>query len=169
MRELRTTEKLIITVSPTGGFQGKEANPNMPITAEEIAKATYDAWNEGAAIVHIHVREPGTYKPTTDPDILREIDKRIREKNCDIILRHSTACDFIPRLPEDERIKAIEMNPELASLSVYFTRMITFGNTEAIRIATMSDIEHGAKAMLDRGKNLSWRFITMSACIMCRV
>lgn len=151
MGELRTTEKLIITVSPTGGFQGKETNPNIPITPEEIVEDTYRSWNEGAAIVHIHAREPGTDKPTTDPDILRDIDRRIREKNCDVIIQHSTAYDFIPRLPEDKRIKAIEMNPEMASLSVYFTRMITFGGVETVRVCTLPEIEHGAKAMFERG------------------
>lgn len=151
MRELRTTEKLIITVAPTGGFQGKEANPNLPITPEEIGQATYDCWNEGAAIVHIHAREQGTNKPTTEPDILRDIDRSIRGKNCDIIIQHSTAYDFMPRLSEDKRIQAIEMNPEMASLSVYFTRMITFGGAELVRVATLPEIEHGAKAMLDRG------------------
>jgi 3-keto-5-aminohexanoate cleavage enzyme len=60
MRELRTTEKLIITAAPTGGFQGKEANPNLPITTEEITQAACECWNEGAAIVHIHARKPGT-------------------------------------------------------------------------------------------------------------
>ena len=151
LRELRTTEKLIITVAPTGGFHGKEVNPNLPITPDEIAKATYEAWNAGAAIVHIHAREPKSGKPTSDPDVLREIDSRIREMKCDIIVQHSTSNDFIPRLPEDRRIKAIEMNPEMATLSVYFTRMVTFGGVENIRIATLSEIEHGAREMLERG------------------
>lgn len=151
MKELRTTEKLIITVAPTGAFQGKEANPNLPITPEEIAQAVYDCWNEGAAIVHIHAREPETNKPTTDPDILREIDRRIREKNCDIIIQHSTAHDYIPRLSKDGRIKAIEMNPEMASLDITITRMLTFAGREDILITTLPEIEHGAKAMLERG------------------
>ena len=57
MRELRTTEKLIITVATTGAFQGKEANPNLPLQPEEIAQSAYEAWNEGASIIHIHARE----------------------------------------------------------------------------------------------------------------
>ncbi len=150
MREMRKTEKLIITVAQTGAFQGKEANPNLPLQPEEIAQSTYECWNEGASIVHIHAREKGTNKPTTDPDILREIDQRIRDKNCNIIIQHSTAGDYIPRLPTDKRIKAIEMNPEMASLSVTFTRMNFWGG-ENVRIVTPSEIEHGAKAMLDRG------------------
>lgn len=151
MRALRTTEKLIITVATTGGFHGKEANPNLPEQPEEIAKATYDAWNEGAAIVHIHAREKETNKPTSDPEILSEIDQRIREKNCNIIIQHSTASDYIPRLGSDKRIKAIEMNPEMASLDITVPRMITFGGKESIFITTLPEIEYGAKVMLERG------------------
>lgn len=81
MKELRTTEKLIITVATTGAFQGKEANPNLPIQPEEIAKAAYDSLNEGASIIHIHARERETGRPTSDPEILREvIEKGLLEK-----------------------------------------------------------------------------------------
>ena len=151
MKELRTTEKLIVTVATTGAFQGKEANPNLPLHPEEIAQSAYEAWNEGAAIVHIHAREKENNKPTSDPEILREIDRRIREKKCDIIIQHSTALDYMPRLGEDRRIKAIEMNPEMASLDITIPRMITFGNKESLYITTLPEIEYGAKAMLERG------------------
>jgi len=151
MKELRTTEKLILTVATTGAFQGKEANPNLPTLPEEIAKAAYDSWNEGAAIVHIHAREKETGRPTSDPEILREIDQRIRERNCDIIIQHSTASDYIPRLGADKRIKAIEMNPEMASLDITIPRMLTFGGKEDIYITTLPEIEYGAKVMLERG------------------
>jgi len=57
MREMRKTEKIIITAAQTGGFQGKEANPNIPLQPEEIARSTYECWNEGASIVHIHARD----------------------------------------------------------------------------------------------------------------
>ena len=132
MKELRTTEKLIITVATTGDFQGKEANPNHPVEPEEIANAAYDAWNEGASIIHMHARETSTGKATNNPDIFREIDRRIREKNCDIIIQHSTAQDFIPRLGPDKRIKTIEMCPEMATLDITIPRMITFGGKESI-------------------------------------
>lgn len=151
MKVLRTTEKLMITVATTGAFQGKEANPNLPTLPEEIAEAVYDAWNEGASIVHIHARERETNKPTSDPEILSEIDQRIRDKKCDIIIQHSTASDYIPRLGSDQRIKAIEMNPEMASLDITVPRMITFGGKETVYITTLPEIEAGAKAMLERG------------------
>ena len=151
MRELRTTEKLIITVATTGAFQGKEANPNLPLQPEEIAQSTFEAWNEGASIVHIHAREKETNKPTSDPDTLREIDQRIRDRNCDIIIQHSTASDYIPRLGSDRRIKAIEMDPEMASLDIRIPRMITFGDRESIYITTLAEIEYGATVMLEKG------------------
>jgi 3-keto-5-aminohexanoate cleavage enzyme len=142
---------LIITVATTGAFQGKEANPNLPEQPEEIAKAAYDSWNEGASIIHIHARERGTNKPTSDPEILREINQRIREMKCDIVIQHSTASDYIPRLGADKKIKAIEMNPEMASLDITIPRMITFGGKESIYITTLPEIEYGAKVMLERG------------------
>lgn len=151
MREHRTTEKLIITLAPTGAFQGKEANPNLPIQPDEIAQATYEAWNEGASIVHVHARERETNRPTSDPDVLRDIDRRIRDKNCDIIIQHSTASDYIPRLDEKVGIRSIEMNPEMASLDITIPRLITFGGNESIFITTLADIEYGAKIMLEKG------------------
>jgi 3-keto-5-aminohexanoate cleavage enzyme len=149
LRELRTTEKLIVTVATTGAFQGKDANPKLPEQPDEIAQAAYECWNEGASIVHIHARDKNN-RPTSDPGVLREIDRKIREKNCDIIIQHSTASDYIPRLSEDKRIKAIEMNPEMASLDITITRLVTYGGKENIWIVTLPEIEHGAKAMLER-------------------
>ena len=142
---------MIITVATTGAFQGKEANPNLPLQPEEIAQSTFEAWNEGASIVHIHARERQTNKPTSDPDTLRDIDRRIRGKGCDIIIQHSTASDYIPRLGSDRRIKAIEMDPEMASLDITIPRMITFGDKESIYITTLAEIEYGAKVMLEKG------------------
>ena len=49
--------KVIITVATTGGVQRKSANPNLPEQPDEIAKAAYESFNEGAAIVHIHARD----------------------------------------------------------------------------------------------------------------
>ena len=157
MREPRTTSKLIVTVAPTGGFQGKESNSNLPVLPEEIAQAAYDSWNEGASIVHIHARDRKTLQWTNDPDVFREIDARIREKNCDIIIEHTTSDDMILKdvmargyVPKVERINAIEMNPEMASLDVTVSGMMTFGGREELEVTRLSDIEKGAKEMFDR-------------------
>jgi 3-keto-5-aminohexanoate cleavage enzyme len=49
---------MIITCALNGGVQGKESNPALPETPEELAQAAYDAWNAGAAAVHVHARDP---------------------------------------------------------------------------------------------------------------
>lgn len=55
--ELVSKDKVIITAAITGGLHGREANPNMPLSAEEQAQAAFDAYNAGASIVHLHVRD----------------------------------------------------------------------------------------------------------------
>ena len=60
--------KIIITVAQTGAFHGKEANPNIPLTPQEIADSAYDCYNAGAAIVHIHARDKEGLS-TNDPNV----------------------------------------------------------------------------------------------------
>jgi 3-keto-5-aminohexanoate cleavage enzyme len=83
-------DKLIVTVAPTSNFHGKEANPALPFTPQEVADAVYDCWNEGASIVHIHGRDEKGL-PTNDPAFFQEADRLIREKGCEIIIQHSMA------------------------------------------------------------------------------
>lgn len=81
--------KVIITVAQTGAFHGKEANPNIPLTPQEIADSAYDCYNAGAAIVHVHARDKEGIS-TNDPAVYNEIGSRIRAK-CNIITQYSTA------------------------------------------------------------------------------
>ena len=94
--------KVIITVALTGGFHGKEANPNLPITPEEIAQAAFECYQEGASIAHIHARD-NEGKPTADVEVYRQIKTLIREK-CDIILSFTTGGG--PNLTPEERIQS---------------------------------------------------------------
>jgi len=81
--------KIIITVAQTGAFHGKEANPNLPVTPQEIADSAYDCYNAGAAIVHIHARGKDG-KATNEPSVYSEIGSKIRSK-CNMITQYSTA------------------------------------------------------------------------------
>ncbi len=83
------TRKIIITVAQTGAFHGKEANPNIPLTPQEIADSAYDCYNAGAAIVHIHARDKEGLS-TNDPNVYNEIGSRIRAK-CNLVTQYSTA------------------------------------------------------------------------------
>ncbi|MBW1998157.1 MAG: 3-keto-5-aminohexanoate cleavage protein [Deltaproteobacteria bacterium] len=114
-------EKLIITVAVTGSLTSREQNPHIPHTPEEIAGSTIEAHRAGAAVVHLHVREPSTGKPVQDVDLFRETIRLIR-KECDIVINVSTGGG--PGMTFDERIGIIpslsaepDTKPEMASLN----------------------------------------------------
>jgi 3-keto-5-aminohexanoate cleavage enzyme len=143
------SDKLIICVSPTGNFHGKEANPNLPIQPDEIAEEVYRSWNEGAAIAHIHARDKDGMG-TNDPDIFRDIDGKIRDMGCDIIIQHSTAPARRPGTTVDDGCRSLEADPEMGSLNMGLgsTR---FRGKESVREWTRSFIERWSRYMLERG------------------
>lgn len=117
-------KKVIVTVAPASNFQGKDANPALPYSPEEVAQATYEAWNEGASIVHIHGRNDAGL-PTNDPAFFQEADRLIRERGCDIILQHSMAPanpyllgQDIADINDGLRTSTTEPPPEMVSLEV---------------------------------------------------
>ena len=64
---MASARKVIITCAPTGAIHTPSMSPYLPCTADEIAKAAIDAANAGAAILHLHARDPVDGKPTQDP------------------------------------------------------------------------------------------------------
>lgn len=147
MREMRTTEKLIITVSPGSNFQGKEANPALPYSPEELSETAYECWNEGASIAHIHCRDEEG-KPTNDPEVFRRTDQEIRERKCDIIIQHSTAPAMRPGTTIDDGLRSIEAKPEMASLSMGAGILLYKGQAR-INLRSRYWIEEKAKLMTD--------------------
>lgn len=139
-------EKLIVTAALTGGFHGKEANPNLPITPDEIAQAAYDCWQAGAAIVHLHARDRDG-KPTCDAEIYGEIVAKVKAR-CDVITQVSTGAG--PELTPDERAKAIEVDAEMASLNMGTMVRIRW-NQNSFFLNTRPQIESYAGAMLAKG------------------
>ena len=125
-------EKVIVTVAVTGNFHGKESNPAFPLGAGDIANAVYECWNEGASIVHIHGRmEDGS--PTNDPRFFEDVDRQIREKDCNIIIQHSMAPanphllgldTNIADIDDGARTSATKPPPEMVSLEVAPSNMI---------------------------------------------
>lgn len=82
--------KTIITVAVTGNQATRENHPDLPATPAEIATACLDAADAGAAIAHIHVRDPETAAPSMDLALYREVVERIRARNSDLILNLTT-------------------------------------------------------------------------------
>jgi len=110
---------LIISVALTGGVHGKEVNPNLPETPDEQAQQTYEAYKAGAAIVHIHARDPkkGYASPSINPEDYRIINKKIRELCPDIIINNTTG-GGLGQLTTEERMRSLEADPEIASLNM---------------------------------------------------
>jgi 3-keto-5-aminohexanoate cleavage enzyme len=72
---------MIICCAVSGGVQGKEANPNLPEAAEEIADSTYEAYQAGASMVHVHARDPQKLHTSAgDADTYRLVNRLIRER-----------------------------------------------------------------------------------------
>ncbi len=108
------SDRVIITVAQTGAITNKSLNPAVPEQPAEIAESAYQCFNEGAAICHVHARDPQGQN-TSEVAIYREIHQRIREK-CDLIIQDSTGGG--PNLSQQERINCLDAGPEMASLNM---------------------------------------------------
>jgi uncharacterized protein (DUF849 family) len=97
----------ILTCAVTGNQTTRAQHPRLPITPEEIATAAIDAAKAGAAVVHLHARDPETGRGSMDLRLFREIVARIRDSGTDVILNLSTGEGgrFLPS-DEDPRIAA---------------------------------------------------------------
>ena len=92
----------IISCAVTGSAPTPDKNPAVPVTPAEIAASAIDAAKAGAAIVHIHVRDPETTTPSMDPAHYREVTERIRDSDTDVIINLTTGpgARYIPD-PDD--------------------------------------------------------------------
>lgn len=100
------SKKTIMTCAVTGNGTMPSQNPNLPVTPEQIAQAAVDAGKAGAAIAHMHVRDPQTAKGSMDIDLYREVVERIRDAGSDIVINLTTG--------EGQRFVPSEENPSVA-------------------------------------------------------
>ncbi len=83
-------KNVIITCAVTGSGDTTDRSSHVPVTPKEIAKAAIDAAKAGAAIAHIHVRDPETGKPSRELDLYREVVDRIRQDETDVVINLTT-------------------------------------------------------------------------------
>jgi uncharacterized protein (DUF849 family) len=111
-----SNHKAIISCAITGAIHTPSMSPYLPITAEEIAEAAIAAARAGAAIVHLHARDPQTGKPTQDPDAFLPFVRQIK-KTVDVVINLTSG--GAPTMRIEERIgPAMKLKPELASLNM---------------------------------------------------
>lgn len=107
-------DKLIVTAGLTGSRISKEQTPYIPVSPDEIVESGIEAWRAGAAVVHVHVRDPETGRGTQDPAVFENVVSRLRGET-DAILCLTTSGIPGRNLPTEERIAPLSLRPEMAS------------------------------------------------------
>lgn len=138
-------KNVIITAAITGSRITRQSAPHIPITPEEIALSAIECWEAGAAIVHIHVRDPQTGLGSQDPELFRQVVERLRRET-DLILSLTTSGIPGRNLPIEERLSPLALNPELASFDA---GSINLGGS--VFINTPDFLDEAAAKMKEKG------------------
>jgi 3-keto-5-aminohexanoate cleavage enzyme len=159
-----TTDKVIVTIAPTGGMASKEQSPHLPTQPDEIAEDVYRCYNAGASVVAVHARRPDD-EATCNPAIYRAINDRIRAE-CDIVINNSTGGgvngDMIKQAPNgyweilwEERVKGMEAGAEMCTLDAT-TIVCSYEGKEILMNTAPSRCRQLAVAMKERGIKPEW-------------
>ena len=157
-----TDPKTILTAAVTGNLTRSSQNPRLPVTPKEIARAALDAASEGAAIVHLHVRDPETGTGSMRHDLYEELVGRIRDRNREVLINLTTGEGgrFIPTpgdpqtaapgstlcAPELRVAHVQELRPEICTLDLN-----TMWSGQASVINTPDNVRAMAKAIYAAG------------------
>ncbi len=104
---------IIITCAVTGSGDTADRSPQVPVTPKEIAEASIEAAKAGAAVAHIHVRDPKTGAPSRDTALYREVVDRIRSADTDVVINLTTGMGGDLYLGPDEDPLALEDDTDL--------------------------------------------------------
>lgn len=113
---MASKRKVIITCAPTGAIHTPSMSSYLPVTPEQITEASLSAAKEGAAIIHLHARDPQDGRPTQDPAVFAQFLPQIKEQ-CDAVINLTTGGS--PHMTVAERLRpALHFQPEVASLNM---------------------------------------------------
>jgi uncharacterized protein (DUF849 family) len=154
--------KVMISCAVTGSADTPGRNPAVPVTPEQIAQSAIEAAKAGAAIVHIHVRDPHTTRPSMELAHYREVVDRIRQSGCDALINLTTGpgARFVPSeddpqrpgpgttlRPSAERVRHIvELKPDICSLDMGSLNM-----GSQVFVNTPAQLQIMASAIRDAG------------------
>jgi uncharacterized protein (DUF849 family) len=165
---MRQADKIIITCAVTGSIHTPTMSPYLPVTPEQIAAEAIAAAKAGAAMVHLHARDPETGKPSQDPKLFARFLPRIHQ-HCDAIINITTGGGLGMTL-EQRLAPALWAKPEIASMNMGSLNFNISGAAQKIAqfrydwekpylemtkdfilSNTFAQIERGLKAMGDNG------------------
>lgn len=153
---------MFITCAITGNITQPEQTPHLPITPKQIADSALETADAGAAIAHIHVRDPKTGRPSMELDLYREVLDRIRAKNSELIINLTTGPGgrFVPSehdpkiagegttlmVPERRVEHVVALKPDICTLDLN-----TMNSGGQVVINTPANIRRMAKVIADAG------------------
>src|SRR5262245_45660731 len=112
----RQTKKVIISCALSGGIHTPTMSPALPVTPEMLAEQGIDAARAGAAILHVHARDPHNGRPTADPAAYLAFLPQIKEQT-DAIINVTTGGGL--DMTVDERLRGpVRLRPEMCSLNM---------------------------------------------------
>jgi uncharacterized protein (DUF849 family) len=155
---------VIVTCAVTGAGDTVGKHPAIPVTPQQIADAVIDSANAGAAVAHVHVRDPETGKGSRDCRLYREVVERVRSRNVDVILNLTAGMggDFElgeqdPKIagpntdlvgPLERLVHIEELRPEICTLDC---GTLNFGDGNLIYISTPTYLRAGARRIRELG------------------
>ena len=158
------TQPTIITCAITGALPRKAQTPAVPVTPSEQIESTHEAYEAGAALVHIHVRNKDE-SPSSDPELFAQVQDGVKKHCPGMIIQFSTGGRG---RSQNERGRALSLRPDMASLatgSVNFPKQIYENPPELVEALARSMLEFDVKpeievfdlAMLYNAKDLADR------------
>ena len=156
--------EVIVTCAITGAGDTVGKHPAIPITPRQIADSAIEAANAGAAVVHIHVRDPETGKGSRDPRLYAEVVERLRASNTDMIinltagmggdveigekspLQFGPGTDLVGAL--ERLVHVEELRPEICTLDC---GSLNFGDGNMIYVSTPNQLREGARRIRELG------------------
>ncbi|MBY8976020.1 3-keto-5-aminohexanoate cleavage protein [Rhodobacteraceae bacterium NNCM2] len=162
---LAMNREVFITCAVTGSGGTQDKSEHVPRSPEQIANSAIDAAKAGAAIVHCHVRDPETGKPSRDPALYREVTERVRDSATDVVLNLTAgmggdiivgppssplplldSTDMIPAAARVEHVVACR--PEICTLDC---GTMNFAEADYIMANTPGMLEECARLMVESG------------------
>lgn len=157
-------QDVIITCALTGAGDTVGRSPHVPVTPEQIAASAVEAAGAGAAVVHIHVREPETGAPSRDPRLYREVVERIRETGTDVVINLTAGMggDLVidpeaplRQLPGTDLVGGLERLPHVEDLLPDICTLdcgsLNFGDGSNLYVSTPDMLRTGAKRIQELG------------------
>jgi 3-keto-5-aminohexanoate cleavage enzyme len=137
----------IITCALTGGYHDKATTPALPEQPDEIVAQGIAAWAAGAAVLHVHARDPDG-RNTTDKEVYREIHTRLCAET-DAIVQLTTGGGLTQTY--EQRLSTALISPEMCSLNMGHVLFFTRDGRAMMLDNPRAQIEWFAREMLDRG------------------